>query len=310
MAINTTNRYIWLINHLLLRGPQTFIQISQRWQESGLGDGKPLPLRTFHQHQKAIEKIFGVQIVCNPRDGYRYSLEGREMLQENRTRRWLLNSLTLSNIITTAHNMNGRILFEEIPCGNEHLATIIGAMQESTGLVVDYQAFGHHRANYHLHPYAMKVYERRWYVLGYLVEQQELRHLALDRMIAVEEDGYHFTLPDDFDAERYYANVVGIFVDPAEEPTTVRLRAYGEMVDYLRTLPLHATQREVKSRHGQYSEFEYRLCPTAELTSRLLSMGDRVQVLEPPQLRQELLSRLQSAIGRYQDQEESPPPYL
>jgi len=294
------NRYIWLINLLLQRGPQTIAQISHRWQESGLGDGNPLSLRTFHQHRKAVEKIFGVQIVCNPSDGYLYSIQGKEILQENRTRRWLLNSFVLSNLINAGHNMNGRILFEEILRGNEHLSTIVEAMQESKELVVDYQAFGDHRATYHLQPYAMKVYERRWYVLGLVAEHGALSHLALDRIIAIEKCATHFEMPPDFDAERYYKNVIGIYVDPEQEPTRVRLRVHGGLVDYLRTLPLHPTQREVKTLHGRYSEFEYRLCLTPELTTRILSMGERVQVLEPQELRETIVARIKESLERYE----------
>lgn len=30
-----------------------------------MGDNKPMPLRTFHQHRGAVEELFGVEIKCN-----------------------------------------------------------------------------------------------------------------------------------------------------------------------------------------------------------------------------------------------------
>jgi hypothetical protein len=57
MVSKTFNRYIWLLNTLLQKGKLTFEEISKLWQESGMGDEKPMPLRTFHQHRKAVEEL-------------------------------------------------------------------------------------------------------------------------------------------------------------------------------------------------------------------------------------------------------------
>ena len=58
MISKTFNRYIWLLNLLLQEKQLTFDEISQRWKESNLGDNKPLPLRTFHQHRSAVEELW------------------------------------------------------------------------------------------------------------------------------------------------------------------------------------------------------------------------------------------------------------
>ena len=60
MVSKTFNRYIWLVNTLMQRGKLTFDEISTLWKGSGLGDGKPMSLRTFHQHRKAVEELFGI----------------------------------------------------------------------------------------------------------------------------------------------------------------------------------------------------------------------------------------------------------
>ena len=299
MISKTFNRYIWLLNLLLQEKQMTFDEISQRWQESYLGDNKPLPLRTFHQHRSAVEELFGVEIKCNPSNGYKYYITNPEVLRNDKTRKWLLNSFNLSNMITAGHNMKDRILFEDIPHGTEYLQTIIDAMQQSKELAIDYQPFYGHRASYTIQPYAMKTYHQRWYVLGYIKELDAIRNIALDRLLEMAITAQSFELPKKFNAEKYYENTVGIFVNDDLSPVKVKLRAYGKQIEYLRSLPLHKSQRETASKYGEFCVFEYKLCLTPELSSQILAMGENVEVLEPIELREEIMRRLENSLIKY-----------
>ena len=300
MVSKTFNRYIWLVNTLMQRGKLTFEEISALWQESGLGDGKPMPLRTFHQHRKAVEELFGIEISCtSSSDGYNYFIKNPQAMQKDKTRQWLLNSFTLSNMIIAGHNMKDRILFENIPGGTEYLQPIIEAMQQNKVLELDYQAYGSHLETYHLEPYAMKVYRQRWYVVGKLQEQDAIRLLSLDRIIDLRQTDSSFIVPKDFNAERYFANSIGVYVNEDLTPQKIRIRAYGKQVEYLRSLPLHRSQEEVLTKHEQYSEFQYRVCITSELTTELLAMGENIEVLGPQELREEMKKRLETSLTLY-----------
>ena len=302
MVSKTLNRYVWLLNILLQKKELTFEEISNLWQESNLGDGRPMPLRTFHQHRKAVEEMFGVKIKCNTTDGYHYYIDNLQAMRNDRTRQWLLNSFTLSNMIIAGHNMNGRILFENISGGAEYLQSVIEAMQQNKVLEIDYQAFDSHRETYYMEPYAMKVYRQRWYILGKLKEKDAIRHLALDRIIDLHQTDTSFENPEGFVAEKYYANVVGIFVNDELKPQKVRIRVYGNQVEYLRSLPLHRSQREVLTKYGLYSEFEYYVCLTPELSTQLLAMGEKVEVLEPQELRDDMKNRIEEMFIFYKSE--------
>ena len=300
MVSKIFNRYIWLVNLLMQNGKLTFEEISMLWEDSHLGDGKSLPLRTFHQHRKAVEELFGIEIGCtSASDGYRYYIKNPQAIQKDKTRQWLLNSFTLSNMIIAGHNMKDRILFENIPGGTEYLQPIIESMQQNMALELDYQAYGSHLETYHLEPYAMKVYRQRWYVVGRLLEQDAIRHLSLDRIIDLRQTDSSFMVPKDFNAEKYFANTIGIYVNEGLLPQKVRIRAYGKQVEYLRSLPLHRSQEEVLTKHEQYSEFQYRVCLTQELTAELLAMGENIEVLEPQELREEMKKRLEKSLNLY-----------
>ena len=145
----------------------------------------------------------------------------------------------------------------------------------------------------------MKVFNRRWYLLGYIKEKQGLRTIALDRILGLKVLSKSFELPEDFDARKHFANVVGIFVNEDLPVTKVKIRAYGIQADYLRSTPLHKSQSEVRSKRGEFAEFTYRLCVTSELVSQLLAMGDKVEVLEPQELRKETKERINNMFNFY-----------
>lgn len=126
-----------------------------------------------------------------------------------------------------------------------------------------------------------------------------MRTIALDRILALKVLTISFTLPKDFDARKYFSNVVGIFVNKDLPVKKVKIRAYGIQAEYLRSTPLHKSQSEVRSKHGEFAEFTYRLCITPELVSQLLAMGDKVEVLEPQELREEMKVKIKNSLERY-----------
>ena len=71
-----------------------------------------------------------------------------------------------------------------------------------------------------------------------------------------------------------------------------------QSINYLRTLPLHASQKEQASTE-EYADFEYSLRPTFDLRQELLAQGDEVEVLEPAEFRQEMKDIVQQMVKRY-----------
>ena len=298
MATKAINRYVWLLNTLMQRKSLTFKEICDLWDRSSLTDGKALAVRTFHQHREAIAELFGVEIVCDT-NTYKYSIAQPEELKNNSAQQWLFNSFAISNTIEAGRNMKERILFEEIPSGAEFAQTVVDAMQQNRVLFVDYKPFQGEKFELYLQPYAMRVYNQRWYVVGRFKESGSIRNIALDRILRMEITDEEFSLPEDFDASDYYAHTVGIFVNEALKPQRVVLRTYGVSTEYMRSVPFHHSQREIASNGNESSDFEYHLNLTPELTSKLLSKGDWVEVLEPKELREKVKEQAQAIAELY-----------
>ena len=77
----------------------------------------------------------------------------------------------------------------------------------------------------------------------------------------------------------------------------VVVRAYGKMANLLRTLPLHHSQRELKSADG-HTDFAIDIRPSIDFISELLSKTDGLDVLEPASLKAKIRSILEEALRR------------
>lgn len=301
MISKTYYRYIWLLDTLLNKGSLTFDQINTMWGNCPASDG-PISPRTFHEHRKGIKEMFGIDIECD-RSKNVYYVNNPEVIEKNKLAKWLLNKYSIPQGFSTFNGMKDRILLEEIPSGTSFLDDIIEAIHKKVELQVDYQRYEYgqeeHLKTFHIQPYALKVFNRRWYLLGYIKEKSALRTIALDRILDLKVLKTSFELPEDFDARKYFANVVGIYVNDDQPITKVKIRTYGVQADYLRSTPLHKSQSEVRSKRGEFAEFTYRLCITPELVSQLLAMGDKVEVLEPELLRKEMREKLKSTLQNY-----------
>jgi hypothetical protein len=303
MISKTYFRYIWLLNLFLDGEAFTYDEIAELWRNDPCGSGE-LPIRTFHEHRKGIKEMFGVDIECDRSKGNVYYVKNPEVLDKNKLAKWLLRKYSIPQDFATFNGMKDRILLEEIPLGHSFLDGIIEAMQQNVELQIDYQRYMNeqeeHLQTFHIQPYALKVFNRRWYLLGYLKEREALRTIALDRILNMEVLKTRFELPADFDARKYFADVVGIYVNKDNPVTKIKIRAYGVQADYLRSTPLHKSQSEVRSKHGEFAEFTYRLCETPELVNQLLAMGDKVEILSPETLREKIKENLLASLARYE----------
>lgn len=304
MISKTYYRYIWLLDTLLNSSPLTIDEINMLWEDCPLSNG-PIPLRTFHEQRKGIKEMFGVEIVCDRSHGNVYYVKNPEVLEKQKVAKWLLHKYSIPQEFATFNSMKDRVLLEEIPLGTKFLNPIIEAMQKNVELQIDYQRYESKQEEYnlqefHVQPYALKVFNRRWYLLGYIKEKHDLRTIALDRILDLKILSTSFELPEDFDARKYFANVVGIFVNNDLPVTKVMIRAYGTQAEYLRSTPLHKSQAEGRSKYREFAELNYRLCITPELVSQLLAMGDKVEVLEPEELREEMKKRITAMFNFYE----------
>ena len=290
-------QYTWLVNCLLQEGPLTFKEIGRLWVDQDVSDGQRLSRTTFNRHRDAILDMFGLIIDCNRSDDT-YYISNPEAVQTNSLEHFALSSLTVGNVMASSLQVQDRIILEDVPSGEIYLSTVIRAIKLSRRLRLHYQRFD--SPDLHLavvDPYALKLFQRRWYLLAYTG-----RHLAtysLDRVKQMQITDESFTLPKGFSARDYYADYFGVWAQNDAHFEHITLRAWGTAACYLRTLPLHHSQREV-AREADHSDFTLSLKPTPDFITALLAQGTNIEVLTPATLRQAVASRLLSTLKHYQ----------
>lgn len=297
--LNIISRHIWLIDLIANRQGITFPEINEEWQRSSVNPtGDSLPVRTFCNWKKDILDEFGIKLLCNRRTNG-YSIDRIDDIKDGSIREWMLNAFTVSNLLSERDALEGRILLENVPSGQVCLKHFVAAMKGNRRVRFQYSKFvSGDTQEVILEPYCVKLYERRWYVVGRNVEKDSLRTYALDRMSGVEMLDDSYKVPKSFNAEEYYADTFGVIHDDSIKPELIRLRVKKAQRDYFRTLPLHPSQKEVLT-EDEYSEFTVFLRPTFDFIQQVLAQREFTQVLEPLELREKIKYILNDMLKLY-----------
>ena len=291
-------QYIWLTDVIYRAGRITYQEINQRWKKTDLSLGEPMNRATFKRYKDAIEELFNLNIVCD-RKTNEYYIENEEILKNNTLQYWMLDSLSVSNMLMESISLKDRILLENIPSGKEYLHLIIDAMKQEHKLEMEYCKFGHTTGRHvTVEPIALKVFKQRWYLLAHDGKKKKSAVYALDRIVSLKESEETFQYPKDCSAEAFFKDCYGVICGTNDKAQRIVLRAYPPYINYLRTLPLHASQKELASTE-EYADFEYCLRPTFDFKQELLAQGDEVEVLEPAEFRQEMKDIVQRILKRY-----------
>ncbi len=301
MRKDLIRKYIWLIDTINQAGSEgiTFAKIAQKWESNILlSKGTEYAWRTFMNHKDDVYELFGIRIECRKSDNTYHIADRSELKDAAGFKRWVFDALSLSNQLSESSALRDRVLLEDNPSGQEFVAAILEAMRNNKMVTFSYKPFwaedGRVSNLYHVEPYALKYFKRRWYLLGKYGDNP-LRVYALDRMLDIDIEFEDFTLPVDFDADSFFSSCFGIIVGE-EEPQLIQLKVDAFQANYLRSLPLHHSQKVVEQTKD-YTIFSYFLRITYDLKQELLALGDTVEVLEPKPLRKEM-ARIGKEISR------------
>lgn len=298
MAKDLFNRYIWLVDTIYQAHGITFEEINEKWLRNSMSEGVELPLKTFHNHRKAIEDMFDINIICDKRGGYKYYIENADDMKKGGIRTWLLNTFAVNNLINEAHHLKRRIVFEQIPSGQKFLTPLIESMRDNQSVILRYKSFwSPNEYSVEVEPYLIKIFRQRWYLLARDTNREVLRIYALDRIQELRQTEKMFSLPKKFSPEEYFYNSFGIISQDNCPPEIIELKVYGTQKEYFRTLPLHHSQEEIKNT-DEYSIFRYYLSPTYDFVQEILSHGCNVEVLAPRHVRDEVKKHAKTIVLR------------
>ena len=298
MVTELLQKYIWLVQTFIRAGEKglSLEEISAKWEDRF---DSAYSRRTFNNHREAVEDVFGIRIDCN-RSTNRYFVEySEDVSDEDAERAWLINTFTVNNMLSLGkERLSGRVSVEDIPSGHNHLTSVMEAMTEGHVIRISYLKYTSSKADiYTLRPYAVKEFAKRWYIIGYCLERKALRVYGLDRVHSLDILEERFEMEKGFDVDELFATSFGIYL-PEEAAKTITFRTSATEAKYLRDLPIHSSQEEVSS-DGRTVTFSIFVCPNRNLIMEFCKYGDRLEVLSPESIRNQVASQLISAAALY-----------
>lgn len=303
MIVDKIRRYVWLLDTIYRAGESgiTFDEINEKWQRYDLlSEGKPYPKRTFEQHKEEIQETFNIEICCDRRTNRYYISDREELRNQSLILRWLINTFNLNNIIGQSKSLKDRIGLEDIPAGPNYLIDIIDLMNNNCTFDMEYQKFyaDEKKLYRNMEPYGVQIFQRRWYVLARNPENDTLHTYSLDRIASLTKNSDTFKMPKDFSISDFFSDCFGIIKDATQKQHIV-LRANAFQAKYLKTLPLHESQRIV-SEDDNFTIFSYDLRPTFDFKQKILSYMGNVEIIEPQSFRNEIKGDIIRMLKSYE----------
>ena len=305
MVSELLQKYIWLVQTFIRAGEDglSLQEISDKWESRF---DSPYSRRTFNNHRKDVEDVFGIYIDCNRRTN-RYFIEySEDVADENAESAWLINTFTVGKVLSMGRQrLSGRVAVENIPSGHQHLTSVMEAMTDNHEIVIGYRKYSSTEAErLTLQPYAVKESAKRWYMIAYCVERQGLRVYGLDRIQYLEITDRSYKMPRGFDVDELFATSFGIYL-PEQRAQKIVFRTSAKEAKYLRDLPLHSSQCEEES--GQdHVTFSIFVCAKDkngkfynDLIMEFCRYGSRIEVLSPEDVREAVASELKKAASMY-----------
>lgn len=172
-----------------------------------------------------------------------------------------------------------------------HLITpIFNAISNRRVIKVQYESFKGEKFSFEFHPYYLKQYNKRWFVFGLHVEENNPHwNIPLDRISSIGELKTKY-IEDETDWDYFFSDIVGVTRPDGKVVTEVCLRFCQDRAPFVLTKPLHGSQKQPIYNLDGTVDIVISVIPNKELVSLILSFGDSVEVISPAILRREITS--------------------
>jgi predicted DNA-binding transcriptional regulator YafY len=185
--------------------------------------------------------------------------------------------------------------------GIAHIEPLFNAITSNRVLEIEYQDFKN-PLPYKIvfHPYVLKQYNNRWFVLGLNEKYQNpIWNLALDRIQSSKELESPYVESDiDWDDDYFY-DIIGVTRIQDAEIQEIVLQFSPELAPYIQTKPIHPTQSKPKFLESGEMVVTIKVIPNYELERLILSYGERVKVIAPTSVQDSLQSRISAMNTLY-----------
>ena len=147
---------------------------------------------------------------------------------------------------------------------------------------------------YIVHPYGLAYHRGSLYLVGRTRRHEDICHWKVDRIDAVELKDQRFQRPEDFDLQKHLSKSFGVYQGDGE--VCVMVRFLSTVARYVEESTWHPSQKLTKQRDRSLIA-EFTVDGTEEIKRWIMSFGKYAQVLEPAELRDEIVAEWKDAVA-------------
>lgn len=188
-----------------------------------------------------------------------------------------------------AHTMKGTELLEDLMRYiREEKEVVFDHLNYQTGVIKPYAVY----------PLLLKEYAQRWYLYAWVPDVEDCRTFGLDRILQLRPGRDSFISDRYTDNFQLFEQVIGVNYSDHAAPVELILQCTQVQASYLESAPWHKSMKRLPD-VGDFARFSLKVIPNYELTQRILSLSNQVEVLEPVWYRNELKKHLSDMGSLY-----------
>lgn len=183
--------------------------------------------------------------------------------------------------------------------GRAFLTYIFNAIRLQHSLEFEYKSFNAIDAlHYIIHPYYLKQYNNRWFLIAQTNKYSELSIFALDRICSIKDALVPYIKNTKYDFEQYFKNIVGVSKPKEGIVEDIRLWIDMKLFPYIETKPIHHSQI-ILEKDEKGAVVQISVIPNFELEQVILSYGEGLKVLSPQHLKEKIQKRISKSFNNY-----------
>jgi predicted DNA-binding transcriptional regulator YafY len=205
--------------------------------------------------------------------------------------------------VESAFNLKGNsssiVGFEQNPYlkGLNYFTEIFNAIQYKKVIEIKYKSFKQtNPIDITLHPYFLKQYNNRWFLFGLSPQYDSISNIALDRVVSINKSESAYIENTEIDFDEYFEDIVGVSFPRDVELEKLILRFDESLIGYIESKPIHGSQKIKKIGDEIFVELE--LIINYEFETLLFGLSDRVKIIQPISLRNNIKERAEQTIKK------------
>ena len=290
-------RYLYVIDRLRSR-PCSFSalqdHVMSKLEQDDIDTTFEYAIRTFERDKKDITALFGIVIQYNRKDKT-YAIDEEEIEDQSVTR--MIDVFSIHHALQEGNKLSPSVFLEKRKSlGTEHIYGIIHAIQNLCLLQFTHQKhWEDFSTQREVKPIAIKESQQRWYLVALDKKNETVKTFGLDRISNLKITDTKFK-PVAYNVETEFQHAFG--VETYEAAEKVILEFSKQQGNYIKTFPLHKSQRIVKETEDAVS-IEIFIHTTNDIKMELLKYGSNVKVIAPISLQNDIKNRISEMSNLY-----------